>query len=100
MTTAPPIPDTVPDYLGNPVAIGDTIAYGTLRGRSADLSTGEVLDITWSLSDYSAPILKLKVRGTQRASHYDYEAKRFVDAGLENKQPGWILADRRHFVKI
>lgn len=93
MTAAEPLteaPDVVLDHLGREVRVGDRIAYAVLAGRSASLSTAEVLAIQLSTPAYGSPTVKLKVQGTIRN----------WDGKLTTKQPGYLYASYRRFVKI
>lgn len=41
-------PTTVPDLRGNPVGVGDTIAYAVTAGRSGAMRIGKVIEIVWA----------------------------------------------------
>lgn len=83
-------PDFVLDHLGREVRVGDRIAYAVLAGRSASMSTAEVLAIQLSEPTYGEPAVKLKVQGTIRR----------YDGTMTVKQPGYLYASYRRFVKI
>lgn len=93
MTAREPLteaPDFVLDHLGREVRVGDRIAYAVLAGRSASLSTAEVLAIQLSTPAYGDPVVKLKVQGTIRN----------WDGSMGLKQPGLLYASYRRFVRI
>lgn len=91
-----PLPESVPDYLGRPVRVGDTIAYGTLLGRCGAISVGKVLGFQWQKSTYyynkegEPPPLKIRVQGDQVGWRGDRSLK----------APGLLEAGNRRFVRI
>jgi hypothetical protein len=91
-----PLPETIPDYLGRPVRVGDTIAYGALIGRGGGISVGKVLGFQWQKSKYyygkegEPPPLKIRVQGDE----ISWRGERV------QKAPGLLEANLRRFVRI
>lgn len=79
---------TVYDYVGNEIKVGSEIVYGSLLGRSAALSRGEVLAIDEKDGNVRLKIQRKKDDGTlQMKSKFVYDpyddtkVGRYVDTG-------------------